>query len=349
MKLPKHFLGSQVNFILVIAAGLFLASVVHTSPAGSWPTVTVDGISYVPLNSLSDSSGFLYRWDPLLKNAMVSGSKGAIKFHIGSEYILDGGNIVKLDGKVRILNGSVLAPLSVEPYLTGLMGEKTFVPTHRIRKIVIDAGHGGQDFGAISPWGVKEKDLTLQIANQIRERLERAGLQVVMTRDADVYVPLSERAYTTNKEKADLFVSVHANASSANSLKGFEVYYLSEAVDDVALAVSRSEDASGELQAVLWDLKESENRRQSIRVANAVTAAVQHAVEISNSRIRAAKFYVLKWTDCPSVLVETGYLTNREDEKRLESGTYQEDLAQGVARGILDYKDEFEKTDGFTR
>ena len=101
------------------------------------------------------------------------------------------------------------------------------VGLHRIHKIVVDAGHGGKDTGTVSARGMKEKRVNLEVAQKVKERLEAAGLEVLMTRNADVFIPLSERAAIANKNGADLFISIHANASSSRSLDGFEVYTLS--------------------------------------------------------------------------------------------------------------------------
>ena len=220
--------------------------------------------------------------------------------------------------------------------------------THFIRKVVIDAGHGGQDAGAVNRSGLKEKNITLDIALRVRRELQARGLEVVMTRDSDVFVPLGKRADIANRAKADFFVSIHANAASEPSLRGFEIYHLSEEADDLALAQDRSGDSEG-LRTILWDLRESENRKESLSMTNHLMNAVSADVKTAVQRARAAAFYVLKQTECPAVLVETGYVTNPEDEKFLRSPIFKKKLARAIAKGILDFKMEYESTDGFTR
>ncbi len=365
-------------FQITIGITLFLCAGVSQAANGSAATVLINGASYIPIYSLSAEKGFEYQWDPLLQNAIVHGNKGEIKFHVGSEFILNQGALIKLKDKVRFFQGIVVAPVSASEYLEGLSAPPVFYKTpaisqalygtqklpppdvHRIQRIVIDPGHGGRDYGAISPRGTVEKRLVLDIARMVRDELIKQGLEVVMTRNSDVFIPLAQRAHIANKKGADFFVSIHANASESHSLRGFEIYYLSEATDDLALALQRTEDSSlrfetakldpsnNGLKTIIWDLKETENRRESIHIANFVTDAVMQSSEVSDHRIRSAQFYVLKWTECPAVLVETGYLTNSGDEHRLNTPSYRRQLASGIVRGLLDYKKEFESTNGFT-
>ena len=355
--------GVNRIFTIVIGITLLLCAGASQAASGSLATVLINGASYIPIYSLSSQKGFQYQWDPLLQNAIVRGNRGAIKFHVGSEYILNQGALIKLKDKVRFFQGIVVAPVSASEYLEGLSapfayktpavsqalyGTRRVAPlgVHRIQRIVIDPGHGGRDYGAISPRGTVEKRLVLDIARMVRDELKKEGLEVVMTRNSDVFIPLAQRAHIANKKDADFFVSIHANASESRSLRGFEIYYLSEATDDLALALQRAENSS--LKTIVWDLKETENRRESIHIAKFVTDSVLQFSEVSDHRIRSAQFYVLKWTECPAVLVETGYLTNSEDEHRLNNPSYRRQLASGIVRGLLDYKNEFESTDGFT-
>ena len=365
-------------FQIVIGSALFLCAGLSQAANGSVTTVLINGASYIPIYSLSSQKGFQYQWDPLLQNAIVRGDRGAIKFHVGSEYILNQGTLIKLKDKVRFFQGIVVAPVSASEYLEGLSAPLAYktpavsqalygtrrvaapLGVHRIQRIVIDPGHGGRDYGAISPRGTVEKRLVLDIARTVRDELKKEGLEVVMTRNSDIFIPLAQRAHIANKKNADFFVSIHANASESRSLRGFEIYYLSEATDDLALALQRAEDSSlrfetakwdhppNGLKTIVWDLKETENRRESIHIAKFVTDAVMESSEVSDHRIRSAQFYVLKWTECPAVLVETGYLTNLEDEHRLNNPSYRRRLALGIVGGLLDYKKEFETTDGFT-
>jgi N-acetylmuramoyl-L-alanine amidase len=228
-----------------------------------------------------------------------------------------------------------------------------------VRRIVLDAGHGGRDYGAYTPDGRREKDLTLEMTLLLRDRLRAAGHEVILTRSSDVFVPLPQRANVANKKRADLFVSLHGNASTSHSLRGFEVYYLSDEVSDEGIAVQRAEGSSfpsesarfsGESPAVkqiAWELRTAANRAQSVEGARRIADAVDHRCEIWTKRLRPAKFQVLLHAECPAVLVEVGYLTNADDRRLLEDPAYIKTMVDAIVEGILIFKDDFEATGGF--
>ncbi len=320
---------------------------------------------FVDLRAFSAAQNYVYSWDPVAKNVVLEGAGGNFRFHVGSEYYLNNGRLERMQGTAQFLDDSVLAPAAAPVFLRSRVASS--VPaaalpqaSHFIRKVVLDAGHGGKDTGAVSPNGLREKRVVLEIVRKVKKGLEAAGIEVVMTRSADVFIPLSERAHIANKSGAELFVSIHANASTSRSLDGFEVYTLSEATDDQALAVERAENSvirfeptaraalSEDLEAILWDLKETQNRKESIRMASHITDQVSGSVAVAARRQRSANFYVLKWTECPAVLVELAYLSNRADERKLRNAEYKNGIAEAIVRGLLQYKQEFEHTNGFT-
>ncbi len=326
---------------------------------------------FLDLETFSVARGLHYRWDPLTQLASVWNETQVVKFRVGGQFALSQGHLVRLSSKTRLSSGSVQVPFPAKEYLDGLgsLSLHGMIPVpaqintpihHQIRRVVIDAGHGGEDTGAVSPYGLKEKRVVLDVARKVKTALESRGLEVVMTRSSDIFIPLADRTQIANKLGADFFVSIHANASLSRSLQGFEIYYLSEATDDVALALERAENSSIRLQStfhvpstefktIFWDLHESENRKESLRIARHVSVAVSSSVSVAAQRLRSANFYVLKWTECPAILIETGYLTNKQDERRLRDPLYKTALAQAIADGIWHYKTEYEATDGFTQ
>ncbi len=342
---------------LAVSIGLCLCA--STQAAGS-PWVSLGSASFLDLRAYSLAQNYRYSWDPVAKNAVLDGAAGRFQFHAGSEYFLKDGRLQKMEGKAVFWNDSVVAPSSASSFLPGLE-PRVLAVSHRIRKVVVDAGHGGKDDGATSPLGLREKRVTLEVARKVKEGLEAAGIQVIMTRSADVFIPLSERAQIANKNGADLFVSIHANASESRTLDGFEVYTLSEATDDQALAVERTENSvirfesgahaslSNNLKTILWDLKETQNRKESLRAAGHISERVTDSVFTAARRQKSANFYVLKWTECPAVLVELAYLSNRADERRLRDPAYKTRIADAIVRGVSDHKKEFEATDGYTK
>lgn len=330
-----------------------------------------NGTQYVPLVKLCDTYNLDWKWDTFIKKATIQKGSNRIVLLAGSDMILVNGVSKKLDRPVLFDAGAVFVPLSlarnyfgelVGPGYAGITPPKKAAGRFAIKTIVIDPGHGGKAIGARSrKFRLKEKDMTLSMAKMMKNILEGEGLKVIMTRTDDRDVSLSKRAAIANRSGADLFVSVHMNASTSRSLKGFECYFLSNAMDDNARALQAFEngslkidkEASAEhsrrLDRTLWDLTLTEDRRESAELASYICDSVLKFVPIGNRGIRAARFYVLKYIYMPSVLVETGYISNRYDGAKLKDPEFLAKMADAVSSGILKYKEEYERTEGFTR
>ena len=233
---------------------------------------------------------------------------------------------------------------------------------HRIRRVVIDPGHGGKDPGAIGRGGLKEKDLVLDVSLKLARALEGKGINVILTRTKDVFFPLWKRCEIANDEGADLFISVHANASRKRKAHGFEVYYLSEAIDDNARALEAAENAvlrfensqneyhSRDVKTTLWDIFHTENRVESIELAQSICKRVKKNFSFIKDRgVKSARFHVLKGTRMPAILVEIGFLSNYREEAKLRREFYKQAMARAIADGILDYKRIYDRTNGFTK
>ncbi len=218
----------------------------------------------------------------------------------------------------------------------------------KIRRIVVDAGHGGHDPGAMGAGGTKEKDVVLQIALKLARKLhEEIGLDVVLTRSTDVFLELPERTAIANKVGADLFVSIHANAALNRSMSGIETYYLNLAkTEKVAQLAAKENGTSLEkvslLQAVLFDLMANYKLNDSAHLADEVQKCVCRKVGsrfagVKNLGVKQGPFYVLVGASMPSILVETSFVSNEREESRLKDPDYQDALAQGVVDGIRGY------------
>jgi N-acetylmuramoyl-L-alanine amidase len=218
----------------------------------------------------------------------------------------------------------------------------------RIRRIVIDPGHGGHDPGAMSPSGTKEKDIVLQIGLRLAQKIrEDLGLDVVMTRSTDVFIELQERTAIANKVGADLFVSVHANASLNRAANGIETYYLNLAKTEKAAQLAAKENGTtlekvSLLQAVLFDLMANYKLNDSAQLANEVQKSLHKKAQtgyatVKNLGVKQGPFYVLVGATMPSILVETAFLSNEKDEQKLKDSHYQELTADGIVSGIKGY------------
>jgi N-acetylmuramoyl-L-alanine amidase len=225
----------------------------------------------------------------------------------------------------------------------------------KIRTVVIDAGHGGHDPGAIGPSGLKEKEVTLNVAKALKEKLDKDGKKygitnVYLTRSDDRFIPLEERTGIAKKYGADLFISIHCNAARDKQAYGTETYYLSLTKDQRSLAVAARENATtsisrGEMSKVLkqylLSAKIDESSRLAGHVQNSVVGKLAANYQpVQNKGVKRAPFVVLIGADIPSILVETAFITNPRDEKRLKSDGYIDEMADGIFNGIVKFSSE---------
>jgi len=215
--------------------------------------------------------------------------------------------------------------------------------------IVIDAGHGGPETGAIGPGGLQEKEVTLQIARLLAAALTRVlACRVISTRDSDSAISLDDRTAVANHEKADLFLSIHANSSRIPGAKGSETYYLSlEASDKLAQEVASRENQVGptptpgagspggpDLTFILWDLAQSAHLKESSELAETIQEELNALSGTQNRGIKQAPFRVLVGATMPAVLVETAFISNPTEERALALPIFQQNIADAVARAV---------------
>ena len=224
-----------------------------------------------------------------------------------------------------------------------------------VRRIVVDPGHGGKDPGAIGPTGLKEKDVTLKLAKKVAARLrEELGAEVILTRDRDVFVPLEQRTAIANAQKADLFVSIHTNAAPSSRLRGIETYYLNFAVDEHAMRVAALENASsskrmGDLSGILNQILKNTKVDESSRLARAVQDALIQSIRGNGGKdlgVKQAPFFVLIGAKMPSILVETSFISNAEEERMLKDNAYLDQLSSGIVSGIRHYMKDMDMNAG---
>lgn len=219
------------------------------------------------------------------------------------------------------------------------------------KTIMIDPGHGGKDPGA-SGHGLREKDINLRFAKILAAKLKRAGFNILYTRSTDVFIPLEERTAMANIKKADMFISIHCNAHRNHEIHGLETYTLNLARNRNAVRVAARENAISakrisDLQVILTDLmlnsKMKESKDLAKNIHNKALANVRKEWTIKDQGVREAPFYVLMGAKMPSVLVELGYVTNKTESSRLKSDKYLGYLADGIVKGVLEYKKQIER------
>lgn len=221
-------------------------------------------------------------------------------------------------------------------------------PEWDVKRIVIDAGHGGKDPGALGRNGLKEKDVVLKIAKRLKGKIrQRLNCKVVLTRKDDTFLPLEERTAIANTKKADLFISIHTNAHKNRNFCGIETYYLNLTTDKDALELAARENATSaqnisDLQVILRDLVLNSMIIKSSALAECIQECMVHRLrrnykDINDLGVKQAPFIVLMGAKMPSVLVEVSFITNKKEARRLTNDRYLDDIAQGIADGVIKY------------
>ena len=288
----------------------------------------------------------------------VTATQGAVALQFASPVILvkpvvPEGELVGVDLHettltLRLAPGVEVAstyPLDDPPRFVVRLGAATpvapVVTTRTGSLVVLDPGHGGEDHGANGPGNELEKDITLAVARATAAHLQGAGVTARLTRESDEAVPLTDRTALANRLQATVFVSIHANASTARGAHGAETYYMSaDASDSQAAQAAARENASAPadtVQMILWDLAHVANLNNSARLARSVQEKLNALQGIKDRGIRQAPFVVLTGATMPSALVEVGFLSNAGEATRLAARDVQEQIATALAEAIVEF------------
>lgn len=228
----------------------------------------------------------------------------------------------------------------------------------RFDVVVLDAGHGGQDEGAKGASGLREKDLVLDVVRRLARRLEAKGLRVVLTRKEDRFLSLEERTAVANDARADLFLSIHANASRSRKPRGVETFFASlDATDEDARATAERENQalgakaperkrSDPLAAILGDLIETQHLRDSSEFAKLAQRELVEANESRSRGVKQAPFVVLMGVQMPASLVEIGFLSNPKEEAGLKKGSRRDSIAKALTTAVLNFGERFDARRG---
>ena len=263
--------------------------------------------------------------------------------------------------RVRVIVEKGNLPEIPEPEFAGrrqveIVDTQPVEPKHlEIKKVVLDPGHGGKDNGKVGVTGVLEKDVNLTIAKKIRDKLEQNfGLEVVLTREDDQLLSLTQRTEIANHADGDLFISIHCNGWFSGETGGFEAYFLSQARNEWDRAVAREENAAddlgdeqenagGDIEFILWDLVQNEFINESSQFAELIQKAMTERLEIRNRGVKQANFTVLQGAGMPAVLVETAFLSNPAEEKLLVDESFQDKVAEGIAEAVQKFRERYER------
>lgn len=362
----------------IVAIGLvflILALPVAAQAQSFW----IKGYKYYPLYKICQDKEIEYNWDSIGRVATLEKDGVVAKLRIGSDSALvNDKDLIDIGPPVYFHEETVVVPSTFankgifdifrrgksKSKSRGASARRAKSQSHSIKTIVLDPGHGGKDPGAIGKYHkLKEKEVNLDIAKRLKNILKASGIDVYLTRSTDVFIPLPERAEFASSKKANFFISIHSNATKSRWMRGFEIYYLSEKkADDSDRALQAAKDRSSSMKelngystnvkAIAYDLSFTENRKQSIGLAESIIKTIKKKrIYSGRKNIKDAGFHVLKnfKTIMPAILVEVGYLSNRNEEGLLKTSSYRQKVAQGIADGILAYSREYEKENGFSR
>ena len=372
--LPVEFIGRALSAIYDTPLELRKASrliirgrlrvprvVVRHEAAGGQARVTLDVTPVAPHQVVQDGGRVVVRFDADLLDVTLPSvqSQGlvqavtieqtAVAIQTGPRFAsfratdqTSGGDSVRV--VIDLLAASAPAPTPETSVTPVPEAPPLPLPTAGVRTIVIDPGHGGDQAGARGERGTLEKTVTLSVARRLKAALEsRLGARVLLTRDDDRTVGLDERAAMANNNKADLFVSLHANASLRRTAAGAEVFFLSvDPADDDARRAAASEaidmpvfgGGTRQIDVILWEMAQVRHLPRSSELATALEAQLRAVVPMSPHAIQQAPFRVLVGANMPAVLVELGYLTNAAQEVSLGSAPFQARLAQAMTEAI---------------
>lgn len=307
---------------------------------------------------LTVPTGALVINDGVIERVDIEEMEQGIKFLIQTGANAGDYKIKKLPGPVRIvvdIENTSEKPNKIEsadelPPVPAGPAKRDKVRISDIKLVVIDPGHGGKDPGAIGRRGTKEKDITLRIAKKLAKKIrKRLKIRTILTRTHDYFVPLAERTKIANSKNADIFISIHTNASLNPKSQGFEVYFLSgESSDKEAQAVANMENSVLAMEAhasemnrvskILWSLTMNQFMNESSEFCSFINKCVISETGLIDRGVKQAGFYVMRGARMPSVLVEAAFLSNKKEEKLLNKNSFQEEIADAICDAVKKYK-----------
>lgn len=339
---------------IVSIAVLFLSPFVLSLDAS-------ERVNYIHLKQLTEKYVLQHERDPVTGREVFLGNGTEIVICSSMFTMLINGRLTTLFYRSRTIKGEIAVSSIDSRKIESLLKESTGNHDnhrYRIKKVVIDPGHGGKFGGARGRNGVLEKNIVLDIALKLRIVLQKKGIKAVMTRTRDVHLSphlnedLNRRVAIANREQPDLFISIHANWTANSSARGFEIYYHNNKpvshskirLDRLGVKPTVNRATQNILNHALCD----EYQKETIEFAREIQREFNH-LPTNNRGIRKANFRVIKKTECPSVLVEVDFLSNRIACKKLCQDSYRLSLARRLSQAILNYQNKLIASEGFTK
>ncbi len=301
------------------------------------------------LQELCTRYGIQWQWDSVSQMVTLSKEFSRARALVGSNVVILDNEKILLSQPLRRVRGTIIVPIDFKRKVIESLAREVYPLVTKFKEVVIDAGHGGKDPGTIGRSGLQEKTVVLDIAKSLKRNLEQKGIKVIMTRDRDDFISLEKRTEIASRSRANLFVSIHANASPHKSAKGLEIFYLrdlgSREKNDPQIKENRKylferytmQKNSPVLENILLDMLYTYKRAESERLARYLTQKTSGQMKARNRGSKSSGFFVLRNTLVPAVLIEVGFLSNPQEEKLLKTQWYRQKIADSLAESILKY------------
>lgn len=303
---------------------LILLTVALLSPLGALADyIVVKGRRYVSIDDVA--ARYQMRSSDQKSQVTISKQGARAVFFPDKRYVLINGRRYTMSFAALRSGKLYLAQLDVNTMLDPVLGQRS-VPRHPLGTIVLDPGHGGKDNGAQGAV-YREKDLTLKLSRKVSDLLKRAGYNIVLTRNSDVYLTLDRRVQIAREKKANLFLSIHVNATQDRSISGIESYAMTPA--NAPSSNSERPDSDAYIG--------NRNDLNNMAIAHELQRSMLTKTGAVDRGFKRARFHVLRSAPCPATLVEIGFISNRAEERKLGNDAYLDTLARGIADGVLQY------------
>lgn len=301
------------------------------------------------LSDLCEQYGIQFQMDNISQVITLRYADREAKVIVGSNTVVVDGEKISLSEPLKRRRGAIIVPADFTGKVIQRLAKASGALIRRTFTVVVDAGHGGKDPGALSRNGTKEKDIVLDIARRLKKGLEEKGFRVTMTRDRDEFISLEERTEIATRVKADLFVSIHANSHPSRAVDGVEVYSLRDLeshekrdpqrLKNQRILFQNLQMKTGDktLESVIADMLFQHKMAESHLLAGRLVKGTTMSAQANNLGAKRAGFFVLRNTLIPAALVEVGFLTNAREENSLKDPSYRQKIADGLTESLFGY------------
>ncbi len=346
-------------FLLLISVSLAASAAARVPPGSSASQPVPEYPAMLAIGDVAGKLGMVHSAEPVTNRQVLSDEAGnRIVFAPGIRGLLVNGEFLQLERPGLLIQSyAFMVPAEAMEALSRIPLKEPPPPppavlprVPRTYVVVIDAGHGGKDPGAVGPTGLREKDVNLDVALKLALVLRERGVKPVLTREDDTFVPLATRAEVARDVGPDCFVSIHANAADNSWTEGFETFVMSDAMDDrtrfAQANITQANDVAllGGPGPANWRNRQGlylafyeQSRRNSQRLATSIQRSIGRVARGPDRGVRQENFHVLRGSPVPAALVETGFISNSHSESLLAQPWYRMELAKAIAEGILEY------------